>query len=176
MSKVIIENGYVIDPTNGIDCQKMDLFIENGRIVEGFKDGESSSAQRIDATGKLVMPGGFDIHTHIAGANLTAARCMMPQDSRLGTRRGRPFLRAEVGKTLPNAFAIGQRYAEMGYTFAVQPGMSGLQARETHAELNDIPFVDKVAQTYCDKNWFLLNYLRENSFERARDYLAWLLS
>ncbi|MHA1450664.1 MAG: amidohydrolase family protein [Candidatus Hodarchaeales archaeon] len=72
MSKVIIENGYVIDPTNGIDCQKMDLFIENGRIVEGFKDGESSSAQRIDATGKLVMPGGFDIHTHIAGANLTA--------------------------------------------------------------------------------------------------------
>ncbi|MHA1168799.1 MAG: formylmethanofuran dehydrogenase subunit A, partial [Candidatus Hodarchaeales archaeon] len=38
------------------------------------------------------------------------------------------------------------------------------------------PFVDKVAQTYCDKNWFLLNYLRENSFERARDYLAWLLS
>ncbi|MFW9994442.1 MAG: formylmethanofuran dehydrogenase subunit A [Candidatus Odinarchaeota archaeon] len=176
MSKTIIKNGFVIDPANNIDGQKMDILIENGRIVEKFEEGGKNGVREIDASGKTVMAGGFEIHSHIAGANLTAARCMMPNYATEGVRRATTYSRAEAGNVLPNSFALGQRYAEMGYTFVVQPGMSGLQGRETHAELNDFPFVDKVTQTYCDKNWFLLNYLRENEFERAKDFLAWLLT
>ncbi|MHA2296952.1 MAG: formylmethanofuran dehydrogenase subunit A [Candidatus Hodarchaeales archaeon] len=175
MSKTIIKNGFVIDPSNKIDGERMDILVQNGRIVEKFEGGENNVLE-VNASGKTVMTGGFDIHTHIAGANLTAARCMMPQDAVMGVRRGSPYLRAEAGKILPNSFGIGQRYTEMGFTFVVQPGMSGLQGRETHAELNDIPFVDKVSQTYSDKNWFLVNYLRDDEFEKAKNFLAWLLA
>ena len=58
----------------------------------------------------------------------------------------------------------------MGYTFVMQPGMPPLKARETHEELNDISFVDKLSLTLMDKNWFLLKYFKEHEFEKAKEY------
>lgn len=43
-----------------------DVYIENGKIVEvGLNLGVPSGAQVIDATDKLVIPGGIDTHTHM---------------------------------------------------------------------------------------------------------------
>jgi dihydroorotase len=61
-TELIIKNGRVIDPANGID-KKCDVLIVDEKIAEvGTID---KPAQRIiDAAGKLVVPGLIDIHVH----------------------------------------------------------------------------------------------------------------
>jgi len=51
----------VYDPLNNIDGEKMDICIRDGKIV----DGVSKSAEVVDASGKIVMAGGVEPHTHI---------------------------------------------------------------------------------------------------------------
>ena len=62
MSELLIKNGRVIDPANGIDKQ-CDIFIADGDIAEVGKIGRSAETV-IDAAGKLVVPGLIDIHVH----------------------------------------------------------------------------------------------------------------
>ncbi|MGB6010883.1 MAG: dihydroorotase, partial [Desulfobacterales bacterium] len=63
----VIRGGRVIDPGNldGI----MDIFIEDGKIVEiktdGLADGEHPESKMIDASGKIVIPGLIDMHVHL---------------------------------------------------------------------------------------------------------------
>ncbi len=61
-SELLIKNGRVIDPANGID-KKCDVLIVNDRIAEVGKI-EKSAQTVIDAAGKLVTPGLIDIHVH----------------------------------------------------------------------------------------------------------------
>ena len=63
---LLIRNGRVIDPLQGID-QVMDVAIAGGRIAAlGMNLAESEAAQTLDASGKLVCPGLIDLHTHVA--------------------------------------------------------------------------------------------------------------
>ncbi len=62
MSEVLIKNGRVIDPANGVD-KECDVLIVDGKIAEVGKV-ENKSASIIDAAGKLVTPGLIDIHVH----------------------------------------------------------------------------------------------------------------
>ena len=63
----VIRGGRVIDPGNldGI----MDIFIEDGKIVEiktdGLADSEHPESKMIDASGKIVIPGLIDMHVHL---------------------------------------------------------------------------------------------------------------
>lgn len=64
--KLLIANGYVIDPSQQVNAGK-NLLIEAGRIV-GFLDrGEAApeDAHVFDATGLVVAPGFIDLHTHL---------------------------------------------------------------------------------------------------------------
>jgi formylmethanofuran dehydrogenase subunit A len=58
-NQIVVKNGFVFDPVNGIDGDKMDLFVREGKVVEKL-DGEISEI--INASGMLVMAGGVDIH------------------------------------------------------------------------------------------------------------------
>lgn len=64
--KLLIKNGHVIDPANGID-EVTDIFIENGIISEVGVDPdlEGLEIQIIDASGKIVAPGLVDMHVHL---------------------------------------------------------------------------------------------------------------
>jgi len=68
--KLVIRNGRVVDPKNGID-KKLDILVENGKIVKigeptQFRPGDvTRSTVTIDATGKMVTPGLIDMHTHL---------------------------------------------------------------------------------------------------------------
>ncbi|MFI0347990.1 MAG: dihydroorotase [Chthoniobacterales bacterium] len=59
MKNLVIKNGRVIDPANGID-EIRDLFITHGVIA----DHPSPDAEVIDATDLIVSPGLIDIHVH----------------------------------------------------------------------------------------------------------------
>jgi dihydroorotase len=64
--KILIANGYVIDPSQGVNGGK-DLLIEDGRVC-GLLDrgGEvPGGAEVFDATGLIVSPGFVDLHTHL---------------------------------------------------------------------------------------------------------------
>ncbi|HEX6960361.1 MAG TPA: amidohydrolase family protein, partial [Lacipirellula sp.] len=77
-----ITGGAVYDPVNGIAGELRDLWISGGKIVASPTDPAIRPARTIDATGLVVMPGGVDIHCHIAGSKPNAARLMTPEQKR----------------------------------------------------------------------------------------------
>ena len=64
--KLLIKNGHVIDPANGID-EVTDIFIEDGVISETEVDTELEGLDIpiIDASGMIVAPGLVDMHVHL---------------------------------------------------------------------------------------------------------------
>jgi len=56
--QIAIKNGFVYDPANRIDGERMDIFVRNGKIVQKI----SGDFEQIDASGMIVMAGGVDIH------------------------------------------------------------------------------------------------------------------
>ena len=65
--RLLIANGYLIDPSQGINTGQKDVLIEDGRIV-GLPDrGDPvpEGAEVFDATGMVVAPGFIDMHVHL---------------------------------------------------------------------------------------------------------------
>jgi dihydroorotase len=61
-SELLIKNGRVLDPANGID-KKCDVLIVDGKISQVGRVNKAAE-KVIDAAGKLVVPGLIDIHVH----------------------------------------------------------------------------------------------------------------
>lgn len=64
--KLLIANGYVIDPSQSINAGK-NLLLEAGRVVGVVDRGEPVPEQTeiLDATGLIVAPGFIDMHVHL---------------------------------------------------------------------------------------------------------------
>src|SRR5947209_20590877 len=64
--RLLIQNGYVIDPAQGINAGK-NLLIEDGRVVgiSSYSDGVPKEAEIFDATGLIIAPGFIDLHVHL---------------------------------------------------------------------------------------------------------------
>jgi formylmethanofuran dehydrogenase subunit A len=170
---LVIKNGTVYDPQNNVNGEKMDIFISDGKIVE---ESNVTNPKEIDATGLIVMPGGVEIHTHIAGSKVNIARIMRPEDHRKDTVKKTQYKRSGTGYTVPTTFTIGYRYAEMGYTTIWEAAAPPLGARHSHEELLDIPIVDKGIFTLMGSNYFVLKYTEEQEFEKLKNFVAWLLN
>lgn len=62
-SALLIAGGTVVNEDRSVLC---DVLIERGKIVEVAPNLQAPAGARvIDATGKLVIPGGIDTHTHM---------------------------------------------------------------------------------------------------------------
>lgn len=169
--ELLIKNGYVYDPINKIDGEKMDIAVKDGKIVESV----SSSAKVIDATNMLVMPGGVDIHSHIAGSKVNSGRILRPEDHYKDVKPRTAITRAEVGHTVPSTYTIGYRYAKLGYATVIEAASPPLKTRHTHEELNDIPLIDKSCYLVLDNNWMVLDYLSEGEIDKCAAFIAWIL-
>lgn len=71
-----ITGGAVYDPANGVDGDVRDVCVEDGRIVSSLP----GDAPRLDAHGMVVMPGGIDIHAHIASSSVNQARRILSDE------------------------------------------------------------------------------------------------
>ncbi|RLE62202.1 MAG: formylmethanofuran dehydrogenase subunit A [Thermoprotei archaeon] len=173
--ELLIRNGFVYDPLNGVNGEVMDIGVKNGKIVDP-SEVDPLKAKVIDAKGKVVMPGGVDMHTHIAGAKVNAGRVMMPgdhYDSFIKLVKG--VHRSGTGKRTPSTFLAGYRYAKMGWTTVAEPASPPLKTRHTHEELNDVPMVDKLCFLLLDSNRILLDYLSQGNLYNFKHALMWFL-
>lgn len=175
MSALRISGGAVYDPANGVNGDVRDVCIDGGRIVDDVRE-----ARTIDASGMIVMPGGVDIHSHVASGSVNLARRMLPEEHAadpvpapdLGDGdRGR----SGTGGTVPSTFTTGYRYAGLGYTTVFDAAVAPLAARLSHLELDDTPIVDGGFFVLMGNDEYLIRLLDAGERERAREYAAWLL-
>ena len=156
-----LAGGRVIDPAHQRDGIG-DVWIRDGRIVESPPAPAAADAT-YDASGKIVMAGGIDIHSHIAGSNVNTARLLLPERH------------AMTGGWA--TFATGCLYAKMGFTTVVEPAVAPHYALHAHLELADIPIIDKAMLAVLGNDDFLFGLMHKRESAAAmRDYVAWTLA
>src|SRR3954469_17336452 len=172
-----IAGGTVYDPANGIDGEVRDICIEGGRIVPSLPD----SAPTLSVSGMVVMPGGVDIHSHLASSSCNHPRRLLPEEHATDPAPAPRLDSAEPGRsgsggTIPTTFTTGYRYAGLGYTTVFDAAVAPLLARHSHAELDDTPCVDGGFFVLLGNDEYLLRQVAAGERERARDYVAWVLA
>jgi formylmethanofuran dehydrogenase subunit A len=172
MSDIMIKGGVVFDPLNNVNGELKEIYIKEGKVAEEFPENK---AKVIDAKGMTVMPGGVDLHSHIAGSKINIGRLMRPEDHRKDPVPRSINTRSGVGYSCPSTFVTGYRYAQMGYTTVMEAAMPPLGARHVHEELNDTPIIDKAAFTLFGNNYFVLKYIKEGDKDKLKAFIAWLL-
>ena len=177
MTQLRIVGGTLYDPANGIDGEPRDICIDAGRVVDTLP----ASAPRLDARGMVVMPGGVDIHAHVASGAVNVARRLLPE-AHASDPVPAPSLvdadvvpRSGVGGTVPSTFTTGYRYAGLGYTTVFDAAVAPLMARLAHSQLDDTPVVDGGFFVLLGNDDFLLRQIDAGEPERAREYAVWLL-
>ncbi|MCP8305132.1 MAG: formylmethanofuran dehydrogenase subunit A [archaeon] len=171
--ELLIKNGVVYDPTNKIDGEVMDIAIKGNKIVDKV---DEFKAYVIDASNKLVMAGGVDLHSHIAGPKKNTGRMLRPEDHYKDFELKTKVKRSGGGYSTPSSFIIGYRYAEMGYTTVIEPANSPIKMLHCHHEFRDIPLLDKACFVLFGNNWFVWEYLMDNKIDECAAYVAWVLN
>ena len=154
-----------------------DICVDGDRIVADLP----AAAPRLDASGMVVMPGGVDIHSHVAGGTVNLARRLLPDEHERdpapapALADGEPLARSGTGGTVPSTFTTGYRYAGLGYTTVFDAAVTPLLARGAHADLDDTPIVDAGCFVLMGNDEYLLRLLAAGERAQAREYAAWLL-
>lgn len=172
-----ITGATVYDPANGIDGEAHDLWVTGGKIVAAPPDPDRAPDRAIDARGLIAMPGGVDMHCHMAGPKVNAARKLRcddrrDADERLARRKG--FRSGSLG-SVPSTFATGYKYAGLGYTTAFDAAVPPMSVRQAHQELADTPCIDKGFYVLLGNNHYAMDCLKRRDPQRLQSYLAWLL-
>jgi len=167
-----LTGGRIVDPGQGLNGTLQDLWFRDGLIVSPPEAGVVSDVD-IDVSGKVVMAGAIDIHSHIAGGNVNTARLLLPEQHRnfMARKLGHAFSTARWSTT-----ETGYRYAQMGYTTVVEPAVLPANALDAHLQMADIPIIDTAGLAILGNDDFLLRLMRSKvSQNQINDYVAWTL-
>jgi len=123
----VLRRGRIHDPANGIDGTIGDLWIRDGRLVEP----QPRADREVDLHGLVVMPGGIDLHSHVAGPKVAVGRRMQQPGA-----SGQP-------DAVPTIHATGRLYAALGYTTVFDAAITTAAAPLAHLELAELPVLDK---------------------------------
>jgi formylmethanofuran dehydrogenase subunit A len=171
-----ISQGTVHDPANGIDGKVCDLWIADGRMVAAPADPAVRPTREIDARGLVVMPGGVDMHCHIAGPKVNVARKMRPEEKRKAEVLHKTAnTHSGTMGSVPSTFATGYKYAGMGYTTAFDAAIPPLGARHAHEEFEDTPCIDKGFYVLMGNNHYVMQSIQKNEPQKLKAFIGWLL-
>jgi len=131
VDRLVLTQGTIHDPATGRDGVVDDVWIEGGTIVA--RPADPAGFRRIEARGLVVMPGGVDLHSHVAGPKVGVGRRIAPH---LARTAGRPA-------AVPTIHATGAAYAALGYTTVFDAAIATSAADIAHRELADLPILDK---------------------------------
>jgi dihydropyrimidinase len=152
----IIRGGTVATASDTFSC---DVGISGGKIAALGAD-LGSAAEIVDATGKLVLPGGIDSHVHIAQPS--APGIVMADDFASGTIAAAfggntmvlPFALQQKGESLRqvvkdyHAKADGQCYVDVSFHLIIADASDSVLGQELPALVNDGYTSFKVFMTY----------------------------
>ena len=170
-----LQNARIYDPINRINGKIKDLYIKNGHIIDKPKHGERIS-RTINLKNKIIMAGGIDIHSHIAGGKVNLARLLLPEEHRKYLYSSSEKLRSGSGLGTCSSFHIGYKYVKLGYTAVFEPAVLPSNARSAIIEMSDIPFIDKGTYTVLSNDDFLLKLIqKKTSQKKINDYVSWIL-
>lgn len=119
MNGLLIKNGLVVDPLGGERLVRRDIHVRNGKI----SGTPVHKPLVIEAENRIVMAGGIDVHTHVAGP--------IPDHPSGG------------GDVSDIMIPTGLRYAQMGYTTIIEAATPFPLASVTVERMAMIPQVDK---------------------------------
>lgn len=157
-----ITSGTVYDPINQIDGKVQDIRIEAGQVVSAFTSQQGIS--RIDASGMVVMPGGVDMHCHIAGPSVNRARRLLPE-----------VVSRPESTLLASTQLTGIKYAALGYTTAIEAAIAASGARQAHFELEATPNLNAGFLLLLGNHEQVLQTLTKGSDDELYDLVSALL-
>lgn len=178
-----LKNGRIYDPKHGKDGVVQDIYIRDGRIISKPNANEKIN-QAYDLTGKIVMAGAIDMHSHIGGGKVNIARMLLPefQDKKFQETKNYSEPEAHIctpncsHNATPSTTDAGFRYIEMGYTAAFEPALLPINARQAHLEMGDTPMIDKGGYAMLGSDDYFLRLLSQNANQKTiNDYVAWIL-
>jgi len=155
---LVIRGGRVATAS---DTFEADIGVRDGRIVElGTRLG--GSGETIDASGRLVLPGGIDSHVHLA--QRSGPGIVMADDFESGTRSAAfggntlvmPFCMQPKGESLRqavkdyHALADGNCYTDVSFHLVISDPSPTLLGQELPALVDDGYTSFKVFMTYQD--------------------------
>ena len=155
--KLEVRGGKLYDPANQRNGVARSLFVEDGAVLDPAPAGWKPE-RVIDATGCVVMPGGVDVHCHIAGPSVNRARGLVG------------------GDLAPSTFVTGYRYSALGYTTAVDAAVSPSGARQCHLEFEDTPNIERGFLLAIADHPLVVDAVRGRDRSALREILAWLLA
>ncbi|MEL7498807.1 MAG: formylmethanofuran dehydrogenase subunit A [Planctomycetota bacterium] len=176
--RIRLAGGAIHDPTNGIDGEVRDLWIDHGKIVE--RPENAGEFQTIDVSGRVVMAGGIDMHCHIAGPKVNAGRMMQPEQfmqnpvSSTQLDNGQHLFSGGMG-SVPTIFTTGYKYTGLGYTTCFDAAVSPMAARHVHFEFDRIPNVDTGFFTLVGNNHYAMKAAAAGDTAAMKAFLGWLL-
>jgi dihydropyrimidinase len=152
----VVRGGRVITADNTLEC---DVGIRDGRIAE-LGENLGDAAETIDATGRLVLPGGIDSHVHLAQPS--GPGIVMADDFESGTRAAAfggntmvmPFCIQEKGKSLRaalteyHASANGNCYVDTSFHLVISDPTDSVLGQELPAVVADGYTSFKIFMTY----------------------------
>jgi len=158
---IVIRGAEVYNPSQGNNSQICDLWIDGERIID--PPPEPTNVHEIDGRGKIIAPAGVEIHTHVAGYPLNAARRFMLVEG------SNPL------NLIPSQEEAARRYLQMGYTTIFDAASSPLFARSTAKDLDHLKGVDRGTYTLMGDHRLLIDALAKGDLSKARDIIAWLI-
>ena len=64
MGRILIKRGRLVNPADGTD-KVCDILIDDGKIAEIAEEIPGETESVLDASGKIVMPGLINTHSHV---------------------------------------------------------------------------------------------------------------
>ncbi len=183
MNDLLITNGKIHDPVQGLNGEVKDIGMRNGKIVDIKNTPDFEADTTLDATGCRIFAGGIDIHSHIAGPSINRARRLFQADFHEAENEEGKIVRSsnpriqntETGALIPTNALTGYRYAAMGYTTAVDAAVTPAGARHTHLEFDNTPCIDKAGLLVLSDQRLVFDALSRGDFKTAKHLSGELL-
>lgn len=173
MSVTRLKNVRIVDGIH-ISSKPTDLYIVDQTLARTLSDRVRIDSD-YDLEDHIVMAGGIDIHTHIGGGKVNLARMIWPERSRQ-TPDEKPWL-GPLSAPVPSTWETGKRYLQMGYTTCFEPAMLPANARQSHMEMRDTPWLDTGGYVVLGNDRMLLNMLALRApQEQINRYVAWMVA